>query len=410
MKKLPLMCLALLCLLFTNCKKEVNIIAPTIDPKIAAFTDTLTALHHASELPGFAVTVVKDGKINYQQAFGQANVEKNIKYTNETNQPIGSISKTFIGLALMKAIEQGHFDLETNINDILPFEVNNPHNDTPIQIKHLVTHTAGFEDSGENYELLYYIKKGENVLLPTSQVILDLGIEMNDGYPLGTYLEAVYTPTGALYDEDNFLEEGPGKVYEYSNICSSLAAYLIEVKTGKSYAEFVKSHILTPLNMTNTGYNRSQLEQDKLATLYVSKAYPLPEYGHSSYPDGFLNTSNIELSNYLLEMMKAANGNGTLLSKESYQILFNRQSPAGMEVDEIHAVFWELTDNGRIEHNGADPGVVAFLSFDPMTNTGHQIMVNINESGLGQDLGVNGQIAFGQFFEILNVVRDFEKK
>lgn len=411
MKKLSLMCLALLCLLFTNCRKNVTPVEPSIDPKITAFTEKLNTLFDTSELPGFAVTVVKDGKINYQQAFGQANVEKDIKYTNETNQPIGSVSKTFIGLALMKAIEQGHFNLETNINDILPFEINNPYMpNVPIKIKHLVTHTAGLVDSDENYELQYYIKKGENALLPTSQVILDFGVEIGDGYPLGTYLEAVYSPEGLLYDEDNYLEEGPGKVYEYSNIGASLAAYLIEVKTGNSYPTFVKEYILDPLSMTNTGYDRSQLEKDKLASLYVSKAYALPEYSHSSYPDGFLSTSNAALSNYLLEMMKAANGEGTLLSKANYQILFSRQSPEGMEEGEVHAVFWDLPDNGRIEHNGADPGVLSFLSFDPMTNSGHQVMMNINDGGLGQELGVDGQIAFGQFFEILNEVQAFENE
>lgn len=411
MKKSPLMCLAFLCLLLTNCKKEVNPVEPTIDPKITAFSDSLTALYNTSVLPGFAVTVVKDGKINFQQAFGYANVDKEIKYTNETIQPIGSISKTFIGLALMKAVEQGHFTLETKINDILPFEVNNPNTpNTPILIKHLATHTSGFEDSEEIYDLQYYIKKGENVLLPTSKVILDFGVEVSDGYPLGTYLEAIFAKDGPLYDSDHFLEEGPGKVYEYSNITASLAAYLIEVKTGQSYASYVKENILDPLNMTHTGYDRNLLAQDKLSTLYVSKDYPFPEYSHSSYPDGFLNTSNEAISLYLLEMMKGANGTGTLLSKENYQILFQQLSPEGMETGEIHAVFWDLPDNGRIEHNGGDPGVIAFLSFDPITNTGYHIMTNINDDGIGDPLGVDGSIAFGQFFEILNAVRDFEKQ
>ena len=162
--------------------------------------------------------------------------------------------------------------------------------------------------------------------------------------------------------------------------------------------------------MTNTGYDRNQSNQAELANLYIDKAYPLPEYSHSSYPDGFVNTSNEMLSKYLLEMMKGAAGNGTLLSKESYQVLFQRQSPEGMEAGEVHGVFWDLTNDGRIEHNGADPGVIAFLSFDPATNTAHQVMVNINESGLGGALGVDGQIAFGQFFEVLDAVRAFEKE
>ena len=410
MKKLPLMCLALLCLLLTNCEKDVSIVEPIIDVKLTAFTDSLTTLFNASTLTGMTVAVVKDGAVNVQKSFGQANVTKDIPYTNQTNQPIGSVSKTFIGLALMKAIEEGHFTLETNINDILPFDIHNPNTpDQPIQVKHLVTHSAGLEDSEETYDLQYFIKEGANVLLPTSQVILEFGAEIGNGHPLGDYLAAVYTPDGPLYDEKTFLEEGPGKVYEYSNIGASLAAYLIEVKTGQSFSDYVNATIFTPLEMDNTGYDRSQLEEDQLATLYISKEYELPEYSHSSYPDGFVNTSNEALTKYLLEMLKGANGNGTLLSKESYQTLFTQQSPDNMEDGEIHAVFWDLTSDGRIEHNGSDPGVVAILSLDPMTNSGYVMMANMGGSGLGAALGVDDFVGIKAFFEMSNYVETYER-
>jgi len=379
-----------------------------VDPKVMALTDSLTNLYENSVLPGFAITIVKNEEILYQQAFGQADVAKDKKYTNQTTQPIGSISKTFIGVALLKAIEQGHFTLETNINEILPFEINNPHTPTiPIQVKHLVTHTAGFSDSGEAYDENYYIKSGENTLLPTSQLILSYGVSISDGMPLGDYLKAVYTPDGDLYDEDDFHEGGPGEFYEYSNISASLAAYLIEVKTNQSYASFVEEYILDPLGMANSAYDRSEVDPITLATLYTSKEYPLPEYSHPSYPDGFLNTSNEEMGLYLIEMIKGATGNGTLLAKESYQILFQQQSPNDLEDGEIHAVFWDLVD-GRIEHNGGDPGVMTLLSFNPITQTGYYIMTNINGVDLASDLGVDQSIGFNQLFQVLGQVSAFE--
>ena len=411
MKKLPLMCLALLCLLLTNCKKDTKVVEPAIDPKVTAFIDSLTTLFNASPLAGMTVAVVKKGEIEVQKSFGHANMVKKTPYTNQTNQPIGSVSKTFIGLALMKAVEQGHFTLATPINDILPFDIINPNTpDEPILVKHLVTHTAGLEDSEETYELQYYIKEGENVLLPASEVILGFGIEIGKGHTLGDYLAAVYTPDGPLYDEDTFLEDGPGQEYEYSNIGASLAAYLIEVKTGKSFADYVKEYIFSPLNMSNTSYDRSQLDQGKLATLYISKDYELPEYSHSSYPDGFVNTSNEALTKYLLEMLKGANNNGSLLSTESYQTLFTHQSPDNMEEGEIHAVFWDLTNDGRIEHNGGDPGVSTILSFDPMTNSGYVMMCNTNGSGLGAPLGVDDWIAVRDFFSMANYVQEYEQQ
>ena len=123
MKSLPLMLLALLCLFLPSCWDDVNDPRPEEEPENIAFSDTLDAFHTNSVLPGFAVTVVKKGKVDFQEAFGYADIANQVKYTNRTIQPLGSISKTFIGVALMKAIEQGHFTLETPINDILPFPV-----------------------------------------------------------------------------------------------------------------------------------------------------------------------------------------------------------------------------------------------------------------------------------------------
>jgi CubicO group peptidase (beta-lactamase class C family) len=110
------------------------------------YTDSLdlnlTELYKKSNLPGFSLSIVDNNNILYQKCFGFANKETQIPYSNKTIQPIASISKTFIAVSVMKAIEMGYFTMETNINDILPFQVVNPHfPDESLKIKHLVTHT-----------------------------------------------------------------------------------------------------------------------------------------------------------------------------------------------------------------------------------------------------------------------------
>lgn len=408
MKKIQLITLALLCLFLTACWNDDDpyIPPPVTDPEVKALSDSLTALYENSAIPGFAVTIVKDNEIAYQKTFGQSNVFFDIEYTNQTTQPIGSVSKTFIAVALMKAIEQGHFTLETNINDILPFEVINPHTPTiPIQIKHLVTHTSGLFDSQEAYTLNYHILPGQDLNTPIAQVLLAYDIDVNDGMPLGEYLKKVFTPTGDFYDEENFHTAGPNAEYEYGNIAASLAAYLIEAKTGISYADYVKQYILQPLEMNRSTLNRLQVNQTKSSLLYISKDNPLPEYAHPSYPDGFMHTSNYDMGLYLLEMMKGSEGTGTILTNDSYEKMFSAQS----SIIDFHGVFWDLVD-GRIEHSGADPGVLTLFSFDPIKKTGYYIMTNINGDGLGEDVGVDDSIAPDQFFEALRLVKDFEMK
>lgn len=418
MKKLSLILIASFCIMFTNCKKEevapteTPVVTPVENPSNIALTEKFTAFQEGSLIPGFAVTVVKNNELAYQKSFGQAILEADMPYTNQTVQPIGSISKTFIGAALMKAIEQGYFTLETNINDILPFEINNPnHPNVPIKIKHLVTHTSSFEDSDEAYEYHYYIREGEDLSTPVAQLYIELGLQVSSGMALGDYLKEVYTPEGVLYDANNFAEHAPGTYYDYSNISSSLAAYLIEVKTGQSYADFVGTHILSPLGMNNTTFDRLKISTDQKAALYIGKGYPIPEYAHPSYPDGFLNASNEDMGKYLMEMMKGAAGQGTILSQESYQLLFEQKTPQSLidQDEDVHAVFWDLED-GRIGHDGADPGAIAFLSFDPQSGNGLFLMANINDVGLGEAFELDIETTFEQLLAIYEMASEFEQE
>ena len=394
--------------------KKLNIVPePIIETTTTLNTwqDSLAYLFEKSTIPGVAVTVVKKDRIAFQQTYGQANVAENTRYTNQTTQPIASISKTFIGMALMQLIEQGHFTLETPINDILPFKVINPHQPKQqITIQQLVTHTAGIYDTSAYYQQ-YYIKKGENLMLPTSKALQKQNIIEKADTELGNYLKAALTPKGDLYDPSNFIKKGTGKIYRYSNIGASLAAYLVEVTTGISYAKYVKKHIFQPLGMQQSAFYRKELPVENLATLYTAKNLPLPEWSHPSYPDGNMSTSNADMTLYLLEMLKGVHGKGKLLSKEGYDLLFSRKSPAFINGKNggIHAVFWDLTGQ-RIQHSGGDYGVISFLSFNPTTNSGFYVISNINPDSIGKDLGVDNEDVFNQLLAMLDIIEDFEKR
>ena len=96
-------------------------------------TVDLTKHYNSSDLPGFSVAIVSENEILYTRSFGLANKENEIAFESTTIQNLGSVSKTFVGLALIKAIEDGALEINTNINDILPFQVINPYfGDSPI--------------------------------------------------------------------------------------------------------------------------------------------------------------------------------------------------------------------------------------------------------------------------------------
>lgn len=370
-----------------SCDKDD--VQPTIDPGSidtpADLTAVLNDIYSNSDAPGMAVSVIKNDSVLYQQSFGKATIERNKPYTNQTSQPIGSISKTFVAAAIVKAIEQGYFTLETNINDILPVELENPKiPDAIIRVKHLVTHTSGLLDEAGSYFQAYHILPGEDISTEGAQLLVGgFGIQQRETMPLADFLASYYYPGGDLYSSENFASTAPGSTWNYSNIATSLAAYLVETVTGIDFKEYVTTNILLPLGMTRTAYNMEELNSENMAELYWDKSTPLPDYANDSYPDGSIHTCNEDLAKFLLDMMKGAKGqSATLFSAAGYKMLFEALLPEGI-VPEILAenqgVFWFL--NGEeIKHDGSDPGTSCNLQFSKDGNSGYFLLTNMDAS------------------------------
>lgn len=363
---------------------------PTAEPPVATITtaEELTeALHDAydnTDAPGFAVTVVENNEVVYQEAFGQADMAANRAYTNTTVQPIGSISKTFIAAAVVKAIEDGYFSLDNDINEILPFEVVNPKQpDATIRVKDLVTHTSGLVDEGDIYLQAYRILPGESTSSEGADVLFSIGVEQREGQSLHDFLSSYYLPGGASYSEDNFAATAPGNTWDYSNIASSLAAYVVEVATNTPYDQYLKENVLQPLGMANATFDWTEVAPTEAAVMYWEKDSPFPVYSNDSYPDGSLIVSNEDMGKYMLDMVRGVSGQSTtLFSQAAYQLLFGGLLSEGVtpaHLSENQGVFWSL-DGSTIFHTGGDPGIATFLSFDRLTQSGIYIATNMDAS------------------------------
>ena len=79
-------------------------------------TNDLEEIYSQGHIVGFSVAIVNQEGILFNKGFGYADKQENKKYTENTLQNIGSISKTFIGVALLKAQELGKLDIDDPIN------------------------------------------------------------------------------------------------------------------------------------------------------------------------------------------------------------------------------------------------------------------------------------------------------
>jgi D-alanyl-D-alanine carboxypeptidase len=168
-------------------------------------------------IPGISIAVVRAGNVEKLAGYGLANVELNVAVTPDTMFQIQSVTKTFTSAAILLLHEQGKIDLDDPVSKYLE---GTPESWKNIRIRHLLSHTSGIKD---------FINE------PTANIRLDVSEE------------DVFNAT-----TPRPLNFQPGDKYAYSNTNYHLLAMIIRKLTGKSYGEFLKERIFTPLEMSST--------------------------------------------------------------------------------------------------------------------------------------------------------------
>ncbi|WP_298320783.1 serine hydrolase [uncultured Aquimarina sp.] len=344
----------------------------------------IDSIYKTSKIAGFGVSIMTPDTILYENGFGYADIETKKKYTVNTIQNIGSVSKTFIGIALMNAIEDGKLKIDTPINDILPFTINHPkYPEVPITIKHLATHTSSILDT-DAYEKSYVFEKGielkeENY---TKEEYGELKLmKSNKQYSLESFLKNHLTPKGEWYKKSNFLKQKPGDRYEYSNIGSALLAYIIEIVTNASFPEYTQEHILDPLQMNSSGWSYESTNAEQYASIYTEAGNEIPKYQLITYPDGGFKSSIKDLSIYLQGLMKGYYGEDGILKTESFQEMMSpkltkEQYNTKKELRDNYGFFWEVSPTGKMGHNGSDPGILTLMYFNKKEKVGAIFFMN----------------------------------
>ena len=306
---------------------------------------------------GIGAAIIIDNKVVWSKGFGYADRENKRPFTVNTIMNIGSISKTFTGVCLMKAVEEKKLSLDEDINHYLPFRVVNPFfPDEKITLRQIATHTSGIADRYPLYSDTYY-KMGETP------------------EPLGEFLKNYFEPAGKHYSKENFYNNKPGTAREYSNIAAGLAGYIVELVTGKKLNEYSREHIFKPLGMKNTGWHFSEINLSRHAKLYDKKGdttSPVQLYALTTYPDGGVRTTVTDLSKFFTALLNEGEYNGVrILQKETVREMtrfhFTADSkPANVNFQKLNSgIFWATKFGGtRMGHAGSDPGVKAEMLSD----------------------------------------------
>ena len=273
---------------------------PIPPAELEAFVDGVVAdamaAHH---IAGVSVSVVQGGQVVLKKGYGFAAPGRPVD-PDQTLFRIGSISKTFTWIALMKEVEAGRMRLSDPVNRYLPepLQIRDQGFSRQILMRDLMTHSAGFEDRtlGQLFE-----QNPDRIR------------------PLADYLR----------------EERPRRVREagvlpvYSNYGAMLAGEAVALVNGHPYQDLVDNEIIGPLNLGHTTFRepypaRADLPRPMAAALAsdLSTGYRwangtyLPqsfEYVTQGAPAGAGSSTAADMARYMMMILNGGTLEGATL-------------------------------------------------------------------------------------------------
>ncbi|HEX8440490.1 serine hydrolase [Archangium sp.] len=330
---------------------------------LAGFDDSANNAIREWNVPGLAVSVVKDGKVVFSKGYGLREVGKPAPVDEHTLFSIGSISKSFTALALGLLVEEGKLSWDDPVSQHLPyFQMYDPYVTRELTVRDLLTHRSGLPDVSGG--ILWYGSdySREEVLKRVR------------------YIKPVSSFRGT---------------YAYQNVMYMAAGEVVRAVSGKSWDDFIRERLFTPLGMEES--------QSLFRDLKTSRNVALPHVRIDGKPVAIayrdsdaLGPAGSILSNVhdMARYMQLLLGEGTIDGKKLYgesvaRELFTPQMvvpvppssrPEFKSIDprfRAYGLGWFLRDyRGRklVSHTGGMDGMTAVVMLVPEEKLGITVL------------------------------------
>jgi len=188
-------------------------------------------------IPGAAVALVHEGRVIFSRCYGYGDTRGKVAITEDTYFMLGSLTKSFTALAVLKLIEQGKIDPNIDIKNYVPgFSIKSLYDgETLITVNHLLAHTSGLM-------IDYYVHLTGEKKYSNADFLSQLRKE--------------------------YLCFKPGSACKYSNIGYRLLGMIIEQVTGERFESYLEKEVFKPL-----GLNHSSFDYTVDMALHMSKGH-----------------------------------------------------------------------------------------------------------------------------------------
>ena len=312
------------------------------------------------DIPGAVVSVVKDGQVVTTRGYGWADTGASggnpVAVDPQTSLfRVASVSKIPTSIAVMQLVEQGKVDLDADISAYLDFEIERRF-DEPLTLRHLLTHSAGFDES-----------------LRLAQNETDLEDYVKNQAPAQVF--------------------APGTTPGYSNYGMALVGYIVQRISGQPFETYVREHVLEPAGMTSSTYEQP-LPKDMAGSLgpgYTSTGEEVPFELMGDFPAGSLTVSAPDFAAFMNAQLSRS---PKLLREETWEQMWSpglgeerlgNRAKAG----EMGLGYFDLSRHGRrvVGHGGDIVGWHSQFELYPEEKTG--IFISYNGDGNGSDSSNN---------------------
>ncbi len=325
------------------------------------------------DVPAVGIAMVDESGPVWVTSLGVANVEEDVAADERTLYRIGSTSKMFVALSVLKLVEEGALSLDDRLADLAPeIEYENRWEDSdPVLLAHLLEHTTGWDD-------IHLPEYAHNDPTPVS---LKEGLDFHPHSRISRWK--------------------PGSRMSYCNAGPPIAAYIVEKTTGRDFEDYVQENFFDPIGMQTATYRLNDDVRERGATLYM--AGEPQDYWHISMrPSGSINASPLDMAQFASFFVNRGTVDGVpLVSGASLQRMETAATTsaarAGQEIGYGLNNYSSRHENWIYrEHNGGVNGGLTEFSYLPKAGAGHALMIN---SGNGAAIN-----------EISDLVRDYETR
>lgn len=304
------------------------------------------------KIPGLSITIVKDDKTIYQKGFGYSDIEDKIPVRDKTLFELGSTSKAFTGLGILKMEQDGVIKLNDDVSKYISwFKANYKGEDTKITLEQLLYHSSG---------------------IPFKTI---------DKIPISNKEDALEQTVKTLVGIE--LDSRPGEKYQYATINYDVLGLIIEKVSGLSYEKYMEENVIKPAGLNNTYLFKNEDVSKDIATGYKlgflkPRSYDAPVY-RGNKPAGYIIVNGEDMAKWLKIQM------GTSEESKIDSVLIKKSHEPNRTIQPTsygasYALGWEVYQDigGRISHGGSNPNYSSFITFKPEKKEGVAVLSNIN--------------------------------